>query len=119
MNLPLILGNNNHYHKSLSYYLYFIIIIQTSSFIIYSNSRNKRRYRVLIQGRFKKVFPYSQVHTGQVFDEPIDNIQKKWLLRSTLKLISQFQPGFQKSIKAKKPYFLFPLASACQNIGNV
>lgn len=77
-------------------------------------SGRKRKFRVLVQGRFKHALQFSSVYTGQVFDEPMTSLPAKWLVRAVLQLISRLQPGFRTSMRGDKPYLLAPLVSAAQ-----
>jgi hypothetical protein len=83
----------------------------------YQQRNRKRKFRALLQGRFKRAIPFSSVYTGQVLDEPIRSLPAKWLMKTLVQLISKVQPGFRVSMKGNKPYFLVPLFATAQNIG--
>ena len=77
----------------------------------------KRKCHAVFQGRFKRPISFSQVYSGQAFDEPIERLPAKWLIKAVLQFTSKLQPAMRLSLRGDKPYMLSPLASIAQTIG--
>ena len=78
--------------------------------------RKNRKFQFVIQGQFKQRTPFCNVYTGQVLDEPVNQLPAKWLVRTALNLLSKFQPAIKVNLIGNKPYILSPLAAAAQKI---
>jgi hypothetical protein len=94
------------------------IFIPRPCTILCSNTRKKSH--AVVQGRFKQSMPFSSVHTGLAYDDPLETLPAQWsLLRITIQLLSRLQPGSRVALRNAHPYVLIPLMTIAQNIGNV
>ena len=83
------------------------------SIVFFHFLREKRNlFQSVAQGRFKKSIPFSQIWTGNAYDEELPSRPTKWLVSGVAKL----QPGFQFHLEGSKPYFLSPLMSTSQHV---
>jgi len=60
----------------------------------------RRRFQVIIQGRFKERVPVSDVLTGQVFERGV-KLRPKWLIRAAEALISKLAPSTSFELNRK------------------
>uniref|UniRef100_A0A7S4AQ72 Domain of unknown function at the cortex 1 domain-containing protein n=1 Tax=Pseudo-nitzschia australis TaxID=44445 RepID=A0A7S4AQ72_9STRA len=76
-----------------------------------------RRYQASIRGRFKKVLPFTELHNGFRLQRQFGKLPSKWVLKSTLKVVSFFAPQLDIKLEGlDKPYSITPLGSAPQCI---
>lgn len=81
----------------------------------YFNGVN-RRYQAVVQGRFKKSIPFTELVTGFQFDRPCGKLPAKWILRGGIKVLSFFAPQLDAKMEGNKPHSLTPLGSTPQVI---
>eukprot|EP00536_Pseudo-nitzschia_multiseries_P005078 jgi/Psemu1/303099/fgenesh1_kg.91_\ len=76
-----------------------------------------RRYQACIRGRFKKVLPFTELITGFRLERKFGKLPSKWVLKSTLKVVSFFAPQLDIRLEGvDKPYSMTPLGSTPQCI---
>lgn len=75
-----------------------------------------RRYQAVVQGRFKKSIPFTELTTGFQFDRPCGKLPAKWILRGGIKVLSFFAPQLDAKMEGEKPHSLTPLGSTPQVI---
>jgi hypothetical protein len=79
--------------------------------------KRSRRFRSVVQGRFKRPTPFCAVYTGQAFEHPLKQLPARWLLRGGIKMLSAAQPGLHLSLSGDRPFILSPLISTATTIG--
>lgn len=70
----------------------------------------------IVQGRFKRVVPFSSVLTGQALTGPLVNVPARWLMPAVLAVLSKFQPDLKLSVDGKHPYALSSLIATSQSV---
>lgn len=59
----------------------------------------KRKFEYIIQGKFLKGTPFSNVYAGQIFQQPFKQQPPQWLISALYPIISLLQPGNYSSFK--------------------
>mmetsp|Transcript_11455 Transcript_11455/g.26893 ORF Transcript_11455/g.26893 Transcript_11455/m.26893 type:complete len:901 (+) Transcript_11455:175-2877(+) len=76
-----------------------------------------RRYQACIRGRFKKILPFTELHTGFRLRRKFGKLPSKWVLKSALKVVSFFAPQLDIKLEGvEQPYSVTPLGSTPQCI---
>lgn len=73
-----------------------------------------RRYQAVVQGRFKKRIPFTELITGFQFDRRCGRLPAKWILRGGIKVLSFFAPQLDCKMEGDRPHSLTPLGSTPQ-----
>ena len=88
--------------------------VDTSPGLISFFQRYKRRLQYVIQGRFRQSIPFSQVYTGQAWEQPLAAAPPLWIQALLLPVIKGLQPGVRLELLGNNPSILSPLASTLQ-----
>lgn len=75
-----------------------------------------RQYQVVIQGRPRKELSLNDLMTGLQLERPCGKLPPKWILNSTVKLMSFFAPQMQTNLTGPRPMSISPLGSTPQLI---
>jgi hypothetical protein len=70
----------------------------------------KRKFQVVVRGKFKRALKMSECFTGQVFDRPAGRLPARWLVHALIRLITALQPQLQVRFGGE-PRFLSPLVA--------
>lgn len=81
----------------------------------YFNGVN-RRYQAVVQGRFKKSIPLTELSTGFRFNRPCGKLPAKWILRGGIKILKFFAPQLDAKLEGDLPHSLTPLGSTPQSL---
>ncbi|KAF8820636.1 hypothetical protein IE077_002980 [Cardiosporidium cionae] len=76
----------------------------------------RRHVQACIQGLFKESFSFSEVLTGQVFEEPLNNLPPSWLVKMGFAVIRRLSPNLRDDISGDSPYVLAPMIATAQSI---
>ncbi|RYG66244.1 hypothetical protein EON64_10190 [archaeon] len=76
--------------------------------------RGKKRYfEYVVQGRFTREVAFQSVFTGQSCPAPLPYQPSRWLISA----LHAFQPSVLICAEGDRPYFLSPLMSTMQRVG--
>ena len=75
-----------------------------------------RQYQVVIQGRPRQALSLNDLMTGLQLERPCGKLPPKWILNSTVKLMSFFAPQMQTNLTGPRPMSISPLGSTPQLI---
>jgi len=75
-----------------------------------------RRYQAVIRGSFRTALPLTECVTGFRLDRPCGKLPPKWIVKSTLKVVSFFAPQLQARLDGRHPTCLTPLGSTPQSV---
>jgi hypothetical protein len=76
----------------------------------------KRKFQVVVRGRFRSELPMSQCVTGQAFDRPAGKLPHRWLVNAFIKFISTLAPQLEATLDGDKPRFLSPLVATAHTV---
>jgi hypothetical protein len=76
----------------------------------------KRKFQVIITGRFKSPLPMSRCVTGQVFDRKAGQLPSRWLVTTFIKFISTLAPQLEATVDGDNPRFLSPLVATAHTV---
>ena len=75
-------------------------------------SGRKRLFQHVIQGRFKKEIPASEVVAGYEFAKPLKNLPHRMLVKSTVALAQKIVPGIDIQVNSDHPHAMATLLGA-------
>jgi len=79
-------------------------------------SKKKRKFQVVLKGRFRTSLSMSRCVTGQIFDRPAGKLPARWLLKSAISFLSVLAPQLDVSLDDDEPKFLSPLVATAQTV---
>jgi len=79
-------------------------------------ANKKRKFQVVIKGRFRTSLSMSRCVTGQIFDRRAGKLPARWLVKSAINFFSILAPQLDASLDDDKPRFLSPLVATAQTV---
>jgi hypothetical protein len=76
----------------------------------------KRKFQVVITGRFKSPLPMSRCVTGQAFERKAGQLPSRWLVTAFIKFIRTLSPQLEVTLDGDKPRFLSPLVGTAHTV---
>lgn len=74
----------------------------------------RRLFQAIVQGKFKKELPVSDVLTGHEFARPLQRLPPSWMVRAGTNLIRRLAPGTEFRLNETQPRALSILAATAQ-----
>jgi hypothetical protein len=76
----------------------------------------KRKFQVVVKGRFKSPLPMSHCVTGQAFDRPAGKLPARFIVSTCIRFFSTLAPQLEISLEGDKPRFLSPLVATAHTV---
>ena len=78
--------------------------------------RRKRRFQVVVQGRFKREYRADRLITGHEFFKPVVNLPAKYVVKTVLKLLRAMNPSINFNLFGARPHAYVSLGASAQTL---
>jgi hypothetical protein len=78
--------------------------------------RRKRRFQVVVQGRFKREYRADRLITGHEFSKPVVNLPAKYVVKTVLKLLRAMNPSINFNLFGARPHAYVSLGASAQTL---
>lgn len=78
--------------------------------------RRKRRFQVVVQGRFKREYRADRLITGHEFFKPVVNLPAKYVVKTVLKLLRAMNPSINFNLFGARAHAYVSLGASAQTL---
>jgi hypothetical protein len=76
----------------------------------------KRKFQVVVRGRFRQPLPMAQIVTGQSFDRKAGKLPAGWIVNSFIQFVTAIVPQLQIKLNGNTPRLLSPLVATAHTV---
>lgn len=78
--------------------------------------KRKRRFQVVVQGRFKREYRADRLITGHEFFKPVVNLPAKYVVKTVLRLLRAMNPSINFNLFGARPHAYVSLGASAQTL---